>query len=97
MRFYYDDGSKHDGDPLLAATIGVIFIVEPRSGGRVIHNRNAYWILTTDGEIVPVDCLDGLIDQVLHRLDRIVRIYQGRSMTNDRYWEYYKRVKAENP
>lgn len=94
-RVYYDDLTHYEGPLEDALNIGVVFIVEPQSS-RVIHNRNGYWIYTDDG-ILPIDNLDGLIDQVLHQLPRIKRIFQGRSMTNDQYWAYYDRVKAENP
>lgn len=92
-RFYYTDSTMDEEG---SCTIGIACIVSNRDTSRVIHQRNAYYLDTTDGWIV-CDDIDGLIDQVLHHFDRIKKVYQGRGMSNDEFWKLYERVKKENP
>jgi hypothetical protein len=96
-RIYYTEGEVYDGDPLNApTTIGVACVVYPGEKGRVIHNRNGYYLYCKTGWL-PIDNIDGLIDQMLHNFSNVLRVFQGRSMTNEAFWKLYDRVKKENP
>lgn len=95
-RIYYADGAVYDGPVEDAPTVGVAVIAEPRSDGRVLHQRCGYYVYCKDGWY-PCTSFDGMLDLVLHRFDSIVRVFQGRAMTNDDFWALYERAKRENP
>ena len=95
-RIYYFDNTVNDGPIETAPTLGVAAIVERNKSGRVIHQRCSYYVYMTDG-IHPCNQFDGLIDLVLHDCSNIIRVFQGRSMTNDVFWKLYDRIKTENP
>jgi len=91
-RIYYDDYTTVDIEDNIKS-LGVACIAELCHDGRVIHNRSSYYLLTDEGWIVVE--LDGLIDWMLHKLDKVKRVCMGRSMTNDAYWALYEKVKND--
>jgi hypothetical protein len=93
-RIYYDDGTTSDDVGL--RTTGVIGVAEPDPD----HNWT-YWIgkdwyiLQSDGQWMGCD-LQGMIDQVTHRLDRLSAVCQGRIMVPySGYAEIVTRMQAD--